>query len=148
MRWADVPLHDNGVFVGEGATLDLEVESSPERTVTTCTLEGFGIALPSEEKELLRVTFESITFTQQAGQSPDLDIQGLELDFRGALQAPADAAAGGRPQRRGPWIDASPTGVVARYSLPVPEVSYGLLRDARHRLPAAVDVPFTGDPVT
>jgi hypothetical protein len=149
MRWANVPLHGDGsTFVaGQGATFDLDVEASPARTVTTCTVRDFSLSLPDQHDELLRVGFDAVTFTQQPGQPPRLAITGLRMDFVGKLallQVLQDAVGLGDAA---PTVDASPTGIMASYAVPVPEVALGsfVMRDILFR--AGIDVPFTGDPV-
>jgi hypothetical protein len=149
MTWKNVVLHSSKQFVANpGAVLDLDVESSPSRTVTTCTVSNIALSLPTPETELLRLTFGQLTFTQEPGKAPSLDVSGLDMKFVGdlqLLQVLQQAVVG--LGDNGPKVDASPTGVVASYSLPIPEVSTGsfVMRDIVFR--AGIDVPFTGDPV-
>jgi hypothetical protein len=148
MQWRSVPLHSSGPFVANpGAVLDLDVESSPSRTITTCTVTNIALSLPTPDTELLRLTFGRMVFTQEPGKAPKLDVDGLDMEFLGELRLLQVLQEAVDLGDKGPKVDASPTGVVATYSLPVPEVSTGsfVMRNIVFR--AGVEVPFTGDPV-
>jgi len=148
MQWRSMPLHSSRSFIAKpGAVLDLDVESSPSRTITTCTVSNIALSLPTPDTELLRLTFGRIVFTQEPGKPPSLDVDGLDMEFLGELRLLQVLQQAVDLGDKGPKVDASPTGVVATYSLPVPEVSTGsfVMRNIVFR--AGVEVPFTGDPV-
>ena len=87
MQWRSVPLHSSRSFVAKpGAVLDLDVESSPSRTITTCTVTNIALSLPTPETELLRLTFDRIVFTQEPGKALDLQVHGLDMEFLGELR--------------------------------------------------------------
>lgn len=147
MTWKNVPLHTEGAFVaGEGALLDLEVVSGPDASVITCAVRGFSLALPSVEDELLRLTFGELRFEQRPGKSPSLDVKGLSADFRGdfrLLKVLQDAVGLGDA---GPSVAASPSGIVAKYDLPIAPVAAGAFQLRDIVFHAGIDVPFGSEP--
>jgi hypothetical protein len=93
-----------------------------------------------------------VAFTQKAGRAPDLQVNGLKVDFAGALKLLRDLQTqllgalglGGNQ----PTVHTSASGITASYAFSFPSVTAGafLLRNIAVRI--GVDVPFTKKPVT
>jgi hypothetical protein len=151
MSWTGLPLTSVPPLKADGATLDLTVEASSERTTTECTVSKFSFVLPSESKRLLELKFDSLRFRQDANRAPELDVGRLEVEFDGALrllqalQTRLQAALGDVAL---PAVRSIPTGVSIGYAISLPHVEAGMfqLRNIAARI--VVDVPFDGNPVT
>jgi len=86
--WQGVPLRSApGFEVGADARLSLLVECAveaggrPPRTHTEGSITNFSLGLAG----VLRASFQKLTFTADAGQSPTLAVEGFELGFAGDL---------------------------------------------------------------
>ncbi|MGI4832328.1 MAG: hypothetical protein ACRYFK_02605 [Janthinobacterium lividum] len=153
MLWQGLPLKSYGPLKATDATtLDLHVEASPLKTETSCTVENIALVLPSTGPPFLTLNFKSLVFKQENGKAPDLKINGLEVQFEGALkllqvlqqklQQLLDLGDGG------PTVETTSAGLTASYTFSVPSVQMGgfLLRNIAFR--TAVEVPFDGRPAT
>lgn len=153
MEWTDIRLKNHGPLRVKNTTkFRLMVESSKARTETTCTLSDFALVMPPTGPELLELSFKSVVFTQQIGRAPDLQINGLGVDFRGALKLlkklqeeilPLIGISGPKPS-----IEATKSGITAKYALHLPRVPAGAFLLKNIAILIAMEVPFTKKPVT
>ncbi|MEU5262934.1 hypothetical protein [Amycolatopsis sp. NPDC021455] len=153
MRWEDVKLSALGPFTPTAATrMNLTVTTGlgpagAPQAHTTCTVNDFALVLPPGPRALLELSFARIEFTQVTGRQPDLRIDGLRAEFLGLLQLleelqnAVDLAGAAR------FLDVTPSGITARYSLPVPSVSAGAFSLRNIAVHTAVEVPFDARPV-
>jgi hypothetical protein len=154
MTWEDVPLRPfpepgPAVFVpGAGSTMTMTVRSSPTVNETTCEVGPFLLNMPPGAEALLELSFEGLTFTRTGGTPPTLDVRGIDARFVGKLALLQALQEGVGLGAAGPAIDVSRTGIAARYSLPVPDVSVLAFSMRNLVFHAAVTVPFTRDPVS
>jgi hypothetical protein len=154
MSWT-LDLDERGPFrPGPDTKLVLTVEHSNAKHETTCTVNDFSLVLPPDGtvNGLLTLKFRSLAFSQRECGPPDLKIEGLELDFGGALQLLQELqdklqAAIGLPDNL-PQVDVHPTGLTASYAISAPHITAGAFQITNIAMRAGVDVPFDGKPVT
>ncbi|MEU2061292.1 hypothetical protein [Streptomyces sp. NPDC013455] len=165
MRWERLRLKAHHAFrtraTGPPPELDLFVGCVPApagtgipgvlEPVTTCTLRNFALALPPPPMApLLKLSFDSVVFTRTAGRAPAVGVNGLKIEFAGALKlleelrARLEALIG----LRGPTTDLSTTGVTVGYEVGIPKAAAGMfvLQNVSGRV--RVTVPFVEQPVT
>jgi hypothetical protein len=153
MSWT-LELERHGPFRPQPSTkLVLTVECSPTKRETTCTVNDFSLVLPPGGAEgLLKLNFGVLRFTQREGHPPDLDIQGMTLDFGGALKLLQELQEALQKvidlPGTGPKVDVRPTGLTAGYGISVPTVAAGAFLLSNIAMRVGVDVPFDGKPVT
>ncbi|MGW1887716.1 hypothetical protein [Streptomyces sp. NPDC001970] len=155
MRWEQIKLIQVGPFQPSAkARLNLTVTTTPgpvddpnPHAHTTCTVNDFALVLPPGPSQLLKLSFGSIEFTQVTGREPDLKITGLQTRFLGVLQLLEELQDAVDLARAARYLDVSPTGITARYSLPVPSVSAGAFSLRNIAVHTEVEVPFDGRPV-
>ena len=128
-------------------TLTLTVDVCGPSTSTLCTLSDFALSFPASSP-LLTLTFRSLSYRQEAARPPTLQVDGLHAEFSGALDVLRSLQDKVGLDGSEPAVRVSEQGIVAAYSLPVPEASAGafVMRNLAFR--AAVDVPFDGRPVS
>ncbi|WP_328665310.1 hypothetical protein OG905_00270 [Streptomyces sp. NBC_00322] len=149
MAWTGVKLKRNGPFQPTGqSTLDLTVTVSAAGADTVCKVRDFALVLPSPSKPLLQLQFASLTFTHRSGGPPRIQVDGVGVKFLGELQLLeqlGDAVDLGDLE---PYIDVTPAGLVAHYSLPLPSVTAGafVMRDLA--VNTEITIPFDGRPVS
>ncbi|MEI6050352.1 MAG: hypothetical protein WCS03_15735 [Bacteroidota bacterium] len=119
-------------------------------TMNGCArFENFEVVVAS----MIGVGFKYLEFKTGSSQKTDVKVE-LEspvpisfmgpLSFVNSLQSiiPSTGFAGD-----GPYIDLTPTGVTAGFSISVPSVEVGICSIANISLGASVTLPFTGDPL-
>lgn len=165
MAWHNIPLREaaGGAFVplrpvpsgtvppqdGTMSVLDLKAESSPVMNESTCTLTHFKLVMPPGES-LIEIYFDSVAFTQKTGQPPSLAVKLRDHDpvmMVGKLKLLAVLQKRVGLGGLGPQIEANPAGIIARYAVPVPDVSAFSFVMSNLTFSAALRVPFNGDPV-
>jgi hypothetical protein len=153
MSWRDIKLQPRPPlppFEANDRTRieELTVTSSAESTLTRCKIVDFDLVLPPGAAKMMRLHFGSITFEQRNGQTPSVDVKGVDASFLGVLQLLEKLQEFVDLGALGPRLDISPRGVTARWSLPLPPVAAGafVMRNIVFR--AAISVPFNGDPVS
>ena len=148
MSWKDLVLKSHGPFVVQpGRTkFELTVVRSPAETQTKCRIENFALVLPPGG-DLVRLHFRALTFLQEPGHAPDLDVDGFRFELGGdlgllkTLQDKVDFGSAA------PTIRATPNGMRAGYSLAVPEVAAGMFVMRNIAASVSVEVPFDGQPI-
>jgi hypothetical protein len=153
MKWTDIKLDPHPPLPPFRANprtriTELTVTSSGSSTLTRCVISDFDLVLPPGAAEMLRLHFGSITFEQRNGQTPSVDVKGVEASFLGVLQLLEELQHFVNLGALAPYLDIRPSGVTAHYTLPLPPTAAGafVMRNIVFR--AAITVPFNGDPVT
>ncbi|MFF8449476.1 hypothetical protein ACF06Q_17530 [Streptomyces leeuwenhoekii] len=163
MRWERLRLKAHSAFrpraTGAPPQLDLLAGCAPAATgppgalepVTTCTLKSFALALPRPPMApLLKLSFDAVTFTRSAGRPPDVTVEGLKIEFEGALkllrelQTRLESLIG----VRGATSSVSTSGVTVGYEVGIPKAAAGMfvLQNVTGRV--RVTVPFVEKPVS
>jgi hypothetical protein len=152
MTWSGLEFESHGPFrANDQTSMVLTVRTSPDDTQTTCTVSNFSFLLPPESS-LLKLIFGSVEFTQKAGQAPDLKIGNLQVEFEGVLKLLQQVqleikkalGTGGKL----PTIKSIPDGIRAAYGFSLPSVSAAAFLLRNVTIGIAVEVPFSGRPVT
>ncbi|MEV0432241.1 hypothetical protein [Nocardia sp. NPDC050413] len=148
MNWRDIALRSVGTFVaGPGTRLGLTIVAAPGRNETRCTVEEFTLELPPGPKRVLRLSFAALTFTQRGGAAPEVAVDGLRVEFVGALNLLKELQDLVQLGDIGKMLDVSARGITVRYALPLPPVTAGAFVMRNIALTSAVDIPFDGRPV-
>ncbi|MGK5546109.1 hypothetical protein ACSNOH_15440 [Streptomyces sp. URMC 127] len=112
----------------------------------TCSLEKFSLLLIPPPFRVLKLTFKHVRFGMRAGKKPDIDVVLESIDFIGPLAfvqtlrrlIPVDGFSDP------PGIQVTPSGITARYALPLPNLAIGVFSLENLRLGAHLDLPFIG----
>ncbi|MCA2207443.1 hypothetical protein [Nocardia rosealba] len=148
MNWRDIALRSVGTFVaGPGTRLDLTIVAASDRNETRCTVKEFALELPPGPKRVLRLSFAALTFTQRGGAAPEVAVDGLRVEFVGALNLLKELQDLVQLGDTGKMLDVSARGITVRYALPLPPVTAGAFVMRNIALTSAVDIPFDGRPV-
>jgi hypothetical protein len=163
MRWERLRLKAHSAFrprtTGAPPELDLFVGGAPAPSgtpgavepATTCALKNFTLVLPPPPMApLLKLSFDSVTFTQGPGRAPAVALEGLGIEFAGPLkllqelQSQLEALIG----VRGPTAGVSTSGVTVGYEVGIPKAAAGVfvLQNVTGRV--KVTVPFVEKPVS
>ncbi|WP_058041757.1 hypothetical protein [Streptomyces roseifaciens] len=111
----------------------------------TCSLERFSLLLVPAFNAL-QLSFRHVRFSARAGRKPDIDVVLESVDFIGPLSfvrtlrrlIPVDGFSDP------PAIEVTPSGITARYALPLPNLAIGVFSLENLRLGAYLDLPFIG----
>jgi hypothetical protein len=149
MQWKDVKLTDVGPFKAKQTTrLDLTVTTAPNKADTECILSDFTLELPPGQKRVLRLSFATMKFTQHDGNSPQLEVEGVNAEFLGDLKLLEKLRDAVDLDGAGKLLDVKPTGIAVRYSLPIPAIASGVFVMRNMTFTAVIEVPFDGKPVS
>ncbi len=148
MEWTDITLTKVvGPFQvsprpGLQARFTLTVDAAAEGVSTTCTVRDFALCFPSPSDPLLQLSFDSVVFTQKLGQTPDLALHGVSVQFLGDLKLLEGLQEHVAIGDNVPSVKVSTAGVGVSYAFAVPDADCGefVLRNIAVR--AALDVPF------
>ena len=97
---------------------------------------------------VIAVQFDEFRFRSTGGTRMDVDVKGVRVEFRGALEF-VQTIRDILPENGfsdPPYLTVLPTGVTAGYTLAVPTLGIGIVSIEGIALAAAVALPFTGDP--
>lgn len=166
MRWEGLRLKAHSAFqprtAGQSPQLDLFIGCGPTASGAatpaavapppTCALKNFALVLPPPPAttRLLRLSFESVAFTQSPGRPASLDLNGLKIEFEGALkllgqlQKKLESFLGGR----GFTSKVSTSGITVGYEFGIPKTAAGAFVLQNIAVRVAVTVPFAEEPVT
>ncbi|HXR31862.1 MAG TPA: hypothetical protein VN752_12055 [Solirubrobacterales bacterium] len=152
MSWK-LDLEKHGPFVPTGATkLELSVKRSQAEEETKGKVNDFQLVLPPGEGDhLLTLSFKSLTFIQSKGRAPDLKVEGMSVEFGGALELLQELAAELKKVIELPEatrVDVTPSGLEASYAISAPRVPAGAFLLTNVAMRTGVVVPFDGKPVT
>ncbi|MFI0260836.1 hypothetical protein ACH4OW_17565 [Streptomyces sp. NPDC017056] len=111
----------------------------------SCSLENFSLVLVPKFNAL-QLRFKHVRFVARAGRKPEIDVVLKGVDFIGPLSfvqtlrrlIPVDGFSDP------PGIQVTPSGIVARYGLPLPSLAIGVFSLENLRLDAYLDLPFIG----
>jgi hypothetical protein len=127
--------------------MTLKVTTCGPAVSSDCTVTDFSLSFPTANP-LIILNFDKLRFLQQAGRQPTLDMDGLDVQFSGALDILQSLQGAAPLAGKGPSIEVSKNGIVATYSLPIPNVGAGAFVLRNLIFSARVVVPFQGDPVS
>jgi hypothetical protein len=113
-----------------------------------CTLEEFDLNLIAPAT-FIELDFERIRFTASTDKKPDVEVAFREVRFVGVLSfvetlrdlIPLDGFSDP------PGLDVTKTGIIASYSLPLPNIAVGVFSLENLALAANLRVPFVGEPL-
>lgn len=152
LHWQTSKLKSNGPFVKGGASkLSLESilktakESGTRMFRLTGQIDDFTINLA----DVVTVKFHLFSFTSVDGRKPDVHVEISDIAFTGALEFVNELRTYLQPANFAdpPFLDVTPQGITAGYSLTVPAVSVGVVSIANIALGARLTLPFTGEPM-
>lgn len=111
----------------------------------SCSLENFSLVLVPKFAAL-QLRFKHVRFIARAGRKPEIDVVLKGVDFIGPLSfvqtlrklIPVDGFSDP------PAVQVTPSGIVARYALPLPNLAIGVFSLENLRLAAHLDLPFIG----
>jgi hypothetical protein len=142
-------LEENG-FPDRGAQLILDalLTTPLDGAPPTYRVTGRFLNFALDFAEVLKVTFAELSFASQDGKKPDVSAEGVELRFQGPLEfvntlrdiLPANGFSDP------PFVNVDTAGIVAGYSLGVPNVGVGIFSIQNIALSATLSVPFVDKP--
>ena len=148
------PIKDNTTLLKpHGPKPKLEVTATTTRRTgdgqTTATITGVLTDTAIEFAGVVRLSFESLTFTADPGRKPDIRPKGMKLEFFNELAFLNDLRevlekAG---LAKGASVDVTPDRVTAGFSAALPSTTCGVFAIANLAISTELVVPFTGDPV-
>jgi hypothetical protein len=158
MTWKDVdlaasakgftPLFDNTTpDPDKQSKLTLTVVSSPTLNESTCTVSNFKLTMPPGDDAIIELRFAKVEFRQRTGEPPTLELSGLGAEFVGKLQLLQKLQESVGLGKLAPQITPSPSSIVARYAIPVPDVQAFSLVMSNLTFNAGLTVPFKDEPV-
>lgn len=160
MEWRKVPLKSEIGFVtypnerdaGRNSLMDLTVVSQVDKVTISSEVRDFSLVFPFGGSPLVRLDFDKLKYEQiterLTANPPKIQVDGFDFTFEGplellkALQNAVDLFG------KVPGIKATPKGVTASFSLPVPDVACGVFSLSNLVFRSNVDVPFDGKPVS
>ena len=128
-------------------TLRLDITTCGPAVSSDCTVTNFSLSFPTV-KPLVILNFDKLRYHQESGHEPTLDISGLDVQFSEELDILQSLQGAAPLGGKGPTFQVSEKGIVAAYSLPIPDASSGAFVLRNLVFSARVVVPFQGDPVS
>jgi hypothetical protein len=136
-----------GFVVAVEAKVKKNGQSAPKITVT-CSLKTFDLVLIAPAS-FIELNFDKIEFTVDSGAKMDVDVLLSDIKFVGPLSfvetlrdlIPLDGFSDP------PFLDITPQGIDAGFSLALPNVSVGVFNLSNLSLGAGFTVPFIGQPL-
>ncbi|MFT4226461.1 hypothetical protein [Micropruina sp.] len=117
--------------------------AADSRSEVICTVSEISISLPPAHP-LLELQLERVEYRHVSGMAPVVDITNLRAAFHGELDLlqslQEKVGLGGAL----PMVETTADGIMARYSLPVPDVAAGAFSLRGISFNAAITVPFRG----
>ncbi len=156
MRWQTVPLKPVPMFrPGNNSTVTIDVVSSGADNKTSCIANNFTLQIPAPGPDathpnaLIEIDFKTVEFHQNTGEAAkvSVDISGIRFVGRLKLLESLQQAIGDF-NRLPVKIEAAKDKVVARYQLPLPDVSAMSFVMSNLVFSAALTIPFNKEPVT
>jgi hypothetical protein len=157
MLWKEVPLtpappeSPSKMFIPlDGSTMTINVLSSAVKNETSCTVTNFKLRMPpgDDKQALIELTFSQAAYHQHNGQPPELDVQITGFKFIGKLELLDELQRKLTGIKDFPVkIEPAKDKVVARYAMPIPDVSALSFMMTNLSFAAALTVPFNKDPV-
>jgi len=111
-----------------------------------CALEKFDLVLVGHQP-WLTLHFDKLQFRKKSGKKPEVDVVFGGLEFGGPLSfiqtlrdiLPLDGFSDP------PGVDVTPSGIVASYSMGLPDVAIGMFSLENMAISARLEIPFIGD---
>jgi hypothetical protein len=129
-------------------TIELKVTSTGSEVSSWCRVAEFSLTFPAGDP-LIILNVDSIVYEQKAGRPPDISIDGLDVQFAGALDLLQSLQGETKGLKdTGPTLEVNEKGITAAYAMPIPDVSSGAFVLRNVTFGAKVVVPFQGDPVS
>jgi len=136
-----------GFLVAVEAKVKKNGQSAPKISVV-CSLKSFDLVLIAPAS-FIELNFEKIEFRVDSGAKMDVDVLLTDIKFVGPLSfvetlrdlIPLDGFSDP------PFLDITPQGIDAGFSLALPNVSVGVFNLSNLSLGAGFTVPFIGQPV-
>jgi hypothetical protein len=129
----------------------LSVQSSGEADVNiNCTMKNFSIDLIGNIESFIIIRFDDITFEAKGGKKADVDVNIAEIEFVGVL-AFVETLKDLIPLNGfsdPPSLDVTEQGIVAGYSLALPDLAIGIFSLQNLSLGASFTIPFIKDPLS
>ena len=165
MTWKP-DLHSFTIFVADrdGNQATLTVDAKNVRYLdgregdyeTTGVLRDFTLDLINPIITLIRIKFDSFTFTARKGQKTHFEPKIAKLEFAGPLQFVKDLLdkinlPGSGDQAGalgGPILDLGPFGAKLGYTFNIPTVAFGVFCMQNMKFAASVALSFLGEPLT
>jgi hypothetical protein len=138
----------NGLLVAVEAKVKKNGASSSKISVN-CSLKHFDLVLIAP-KSFIELNFEKIEFSIDSAAKTDVDVKLSNIKFLGVLSfvetlrdlIPLDGFSDP------PYLDITPKGIDAGYSISLPSLCCGMLNIANLSLSAGFTVPFIGEPMS
>ena len=102
--------------------------------------------LGSGAAKFIILQFNKLIFRSETGAKPTVDPDIRKVVFAGPLEFVNPLQEFLKSSNPGPFVDVTPTGITAGYTLAVPTVGVGVLTVQNIGLGASLHIPFTGDP--
>jgi hypothetical protein len=152
-------LEEKGLFIDRGGKKDerasLVIESvykqnliggqGPEVTITGELANFKLVLLPS--LPCITINFDSVSFSSKNGSKPESKVKIHAVVFGEALAWVAELQKALNPSE-GPYLIIRADGIEAGYRFAVPVITFGAFNLIMLRIGVALDLPFTGDPVS
>lgn len=145
MEWENLLLKNCGPFRTNNTTARLCVERSASKSEIRCEINNFDFVLP---QDLVTLKFGSLVFMQKPGSPPNLEINGLKIQFNGELNLVQKLLEELPLGNNKPTIRAATTGISANYNLALPSVNAGTFLMRNISFHCGVNIPFSQNPVT
>lgn len=144
MEWPEINLKSYGPFKATSLT---KATLQVDRLEIMCKMENFEFELPLK---LVKLKFGSLKFTQKPNYAPNLEIDGLGIEFCGELKLLKKLLDDAMPLLGGnkPSINATTSGITASYTLGLPKIDAGMFILRNVAIHCGINVPFSPYPVT
>jgi hypothetical protein len=159
LKWEPELKDWNNLFIASNGSVDaslsikgqLSVQSSGEAEVDiTCELKNFSVDLIGNVESFIIIRFDDVTFKSKGGEKADVDVNIAGIEFVGVL-AFVETLKDLIPLKGfsdPPSIDVTEQGIVAGYSLGLPDLAIGIFSLENLSLGASFTIPFTKDPLS
>lgn len=152
LHWETTKLKASGPFVKGAAaklTLDSLLKTPKAGGGKAFQLTGKIVDFTINLADVVTVKFDQFSFTSVDGKKPDVHVEIADITFTGALEFVNELRNYLQPANFAdpPFLDVTPQGITAGYSLTIPAVSVGAVSIANIALGARLTLPFTGEPM-
>ncbi len=140
---------DDGSFMLDVNIVTMLADPKQSTFTVTGHLNKFEINLLGKEEAIkfLTLKFNQLQFSAQKGQKSTVTVDLEEVTFSGVLEFVKDLEEIMSLGEEGPAIDLEPTGITAKFAVPIPTIAVGVFAISNLSFSAGVSIPFSGDPV-
>ena len=147
MEWKAVPLKADGGFVAApDATFDLTVKAGPEESSILARLNKFGLQFPPSDP-VLRLTFETLTYTQINGQPPTLDVGHVDVAFTGDLSLVDELRKAVDLGSAAKLVDVTSSAIAVHYAYVAPPIPFGVFSIRDIAMATRLTIPYDASPI-